>query len=451
MSSYVSYKTVMKRMASALTQLQHSFTHQQLERWSLLILRSMSGHFRIFHRPHHIIALSENLDPIGILSALYHDVVYYQIDGGFLPDIEAILSPYFHSVNGVLYISELAPSSDLIFNMALEVFGFKRGDKLLIHAGQNEFLSALLALRELEQTLSLRELLMLVVCIEATVPFRGKEDVFSTLKRRILTVNDHLKLGLSPNDVEMGLKRAVILANKDVENFSYSDTAKFLDNTWMLLPETHKKLQESSFYTIKEYRLALQGMEAFLSQLDAHRVFYTYNNTPPKHDFDSIISLADRNLHLGRTYLRVKLYETAILEALAELTGGDLPMIYFVGDRVRGKKNSKTIESYLEYSSNKHPEDQDQALIALFSEGRAQESSFDSKKSPLSFYLYKNLGELATLEGVKDAKRFFASELTSKNFLRSQKLEMICDLAQAIAHFAESRAPALRKMADLLA
>jgi len=60
---------------------------------------------------------------------------------------------------------------DILLAIATSIFGFKSHQTLLPFAGLNEFLSAMLACRELEKSLTLKQLVRIVVCIEATIPF----------------------------------------------------------------------------------------------------------------------------------------------------------------------------------------------------------------------------------------------------------------------------------------
>src|SRR5690606_10263725 len=114
--------------------------------------------------------------------------------------LHSIISRYFNSVNGVLYITDTLPS-DPAFEMVLAIFGFKKRQKLLAFAGQNEFLSALVAVRELMPILNWRELVMITACIEATIPFRAGEGKIEELKTKIMQVNDKMKLGFDDSVV----------------------------------------------------------------------------------------------------------------------------------------------------------------------------------------------------------------------------------------------------------
>ena len=45
------------------------------------------------------------------------------------------------------------------------------------------------------------------------------------------------ELGLAGAQLDLIVERALRLGNRDVENFADNDAARFLDNTWKLLPE----------------------------------------------------------------------------------------------------------------------------------------------------------------------------------------------------------------------
>ncbi len=78
----------------ALDQLDASIESDTIEQIGVMIHRAMSTQQRTFHTPEHIFELADPADPHTTLAALFHDVVYFQVDDGFLPEIEKILAPY---------------------------------------------------------------------------------------------------------------------------------------------------------------------------------------------------------------------------------------------------------------------------------------------------------------------------------------------------------------------
>ncbi|NRA46971.1 MAG: hypothetical protein HRU09_18645 [Oligoflexales bacterium] len=337
---------VMEKFKWSVSSLNYMPTSHQLERWAMIILEGMSGPIRLYHSHDHVIELAEGMDPIGVIAALFHDIVYYQVDGGVPPFLHSFIFPYFNSVNGILFTKEME-EPDFVYDVTLEIFGFSQGQQLLAAKGQNEFLSALLALKVMSEVLSKKELLMVCTCIEATIPFRAKTNAIELLEKRLNYVNFKHSLGIESSEIEAGINRAVKIANKDVDSFSHEEVASFLEETWMLLPETNARLITSSMYTIREYRNALFKMERFLSNLRADSIYCSYAGTPNQEEINKLTKCATKNLELGCYYLQIKLYSIAILEALSDITGGDVPLIFFMGD-FRHKSSIPKMESFLD-------------------------------------------------------------------------------------------------------
>lgn len=425
-------------------------TSHQLERWAMIILEGMSGPTRLYHSHDHVIDLAEGMDPIGVVAALFHDIVYYQVDGGVPPFLHSFIYPYFNSVNGILFTKEM-DEPDFIYDATLDLFGFSQGQQLLLAKGQNEFLSALLALKVMSEVLSKKELLMVCVCIEATIPFRAKTNAIEVLEKRLNYVNVKHSLGIERSELNAGIKRAVILANKDVGSFSHEEVALFLEETWQLLPETNTRLITSSMYTIREYRNALFKMERFLSNLQAESIYCSYDGHPVVAEIKKFTECAQNNLRLGCYYLQVKLYTVAILEALSDITGGDVPLIFFMGD-LRHESSIPKMELFLDKKRISLPEakDKNPVITDLLTFGRASDSVYDTKASPLSAFLYDFLGEKKIIQHYQEAKDLFLGKLSAENFLLNQNEELVDSIANACAQVAYTRKTRLESIRNIL-
>ncbi len=142
-----------------------------------LIIQTMTGPWRFFHTPEHIFEVGESGDAIEVLAALFHDLVYVQVDQGVSVNISAYISPFVEEKNGELVIrnrSELP--CDRVFDLVAQIFGFSAEQVLVPTAGQNEFLSAVIAAKCLEKELKPEIIAQVAACIEATIPFRGKSE-----------------------------------------------------------------------------------------------------------------------------------------------------------------------------------------------------------------------------------------------------------------------------------
>jgi hypothetical protein len=243
-----------------------------LEYIAVLVHEAMTVNARSFHTIEHVFTLSDASNPIQALAALFHDIVYFEVDQGFTPRVYAVLEHYINQSNGDIYLNGALLSDDLVYNIILQVFDFTPGQMLPPNKGQNEFLSALLMGKLLEDIVSINNLVKVLVCIEATIPFRGVNELHENpaeiLEHRLVNINREYSLGMDVSEIQASIKNAVLFSNKDVFSFSESDTGRFLDNTWKLLPELNPSLRLRGIYTIRSYRQGLEKMENFLLQLN---------------------------------------------------------------------------------------------------------------------------------------------------------------------------------------
>jgi len=410
----------------------------QIERWGFSIHAALSAAGREFHNHDHVIDIARHGDPLEVIAALYHDAVYIQVDQGpprsMRVEMDRVLGPADGGYRVLPPAAESQVTSDV-----LGVFGRKVGDVVTPTTGLNEFASALVASIQLEHALDRVQRIGIAACIEQTIPFRP--DPVTALRDRLL------ELSLSRGEVDAIVMRAVRVGNRDVENFADNDPATFLDNTWKLLPESNPALHSPMVYTVRDYRIALQKMEHFLAWLPADRVFHTYGDEPKPEVHARRVARTTGNLQLAVRYLRAKLYSIALVEAIAEETGGDVPLDYFMGAR-KHDPDARRIEQFLPHLSS--AADLDPPLQRLLEEGRASESSFDTKPSPLGAFLHSTVGEAAVMKGVEAAKRWWAGASDAGAFLASQPGPQVAAIARAAGNIIDTRRDRLFALAERL-
>ncbi|MCC6336175.1 MAG: hypothetical protein IT380_19585 [Myxococcales bacterium] len=412
-----------------------------VERWGIAVHQCLSSRAREFHTHQHVLELVENADPLETLGALYHDTVYVQVDLGVPEHFASLLQPLIRKEEAGWRVLPHA-ASDPAASEVLAVFGRKAHEVLTPFTGLNELASALVAIKELEGVLSRGQLLAVAACIEGTIPFR-EDKAFDALAERLKA------LALPEAEVTDLVRRAVRLSNNDVGNFADPDPARFLDNTWKLLPETNPALHTASTYSVREYRVALMKMEGFLAQLPPERVFRRWGAEPAPEAYEARVAVARRNMALGVRYLRCKLYSTALVEALAVESGGDVPLDYFMGGLPEpGGPRMKRVEQFLPQPARAR--DVDGELLQLLKGGRATPSSFDISPSPLATFLYSAQGEASVMAGVEVAQAWWAGKLSARDFLARQPRDGVVGLAEATTHIADTRAEALRELVKLL-
>ena len=425
----------------ALHELGSPATTGEIEQWGFSIHAALSAAGREFHNHDHVIELVTDGDPLEVIAALYHDAVYIQVDLGPPRSMRDELSSVL--AQGADGWRVLPAAADPVTGDVLQVFGRRVGDIVTPTTGLNEFGSALIAAIQLARALSREQRIAVAACIEQTIPFRV--DPVTGLHRRLA------ELGLAGELLETTVQRAVRVGNRDVENFSDNDAARFLDNTWKLLPESNPALHSPMVYTVRDYRIALLKMESFLAWLPADRVFHSWNDEPRPEIHARRVARTTGNLELAVRYLRAKLYSIGLVEALAEATGGDVPIDYFMG----GHKSHppelgqmRRIEQFLPVLPDAH--DLDPSLHRLLAEGRASESSFDTGPSPLGAFLHAAVGEREVMRGVELATRWWAGAGDASAFLAAQPKRPVAAIARAAANIIDTRRDRLFALAERL-
>jgi hypothetical protein len=406
-----------------------------VERWGFVIHAALSAPGREFHNHRHVLDIVRDADPLEALAALYHDAVYMQVDRGLPRAMAQTLDGLIaEEPDGwrILPAAADAPTKDV-----LTVFARRIGDLVTLSGGLNEMASAMVAVMHLAPVLERSQRIAIAACIEQTVPFRP--DPCTALAKRLDA------LGITGAELRTTMIRAVRLGNRDVENFGESNPARFLDNTWKLLPESNPSLHSPMVYTVREYRIALHKMEAFLSWLPAERVFHTWGGEPSAEIYVQMVGRVTTNLELAVRYLRAKLYSIAMVEAIADVTGGDCPLDYFMGGgKTPARPMMRRIEQFLPELRGRS--DLDPPLHRLLAEGRASESSFDISPSPLGAFLHASIGEAAMMAGVAEAKRWWNGDITALEFLTAQDPESVVSLLTAAAEIVETRTSQLEQL-----
>ena len=423
----------------------------QLERRALLIHRVMTAASRGFHQLDHVFEVAEGLAPAEALAAIYHDTVYAQIDQGIAPDVyERIKDDIW--VEGSRYFVKRARPDDSAALVA-EIFDAAPGSELSLLRGMNEHLSALLAVKELSIALPEAVLAEIAAAIEQTIPFRGDnadgQSAAEALAGRLGKLSQRRRWGWSPDDLDEVVRRCVSLGNNDVWGFAADDPALFLDGTWKLLAEANPELHTIGVYSIRHFRIALQKMERFLGGLKPQVVFHEYRDYPDRKTWRDLQKRTTANLATAVHYLRVKLLAMAVLEALAELTGGDAPVAFFLGSSREVEPDTFQLHELLP-----PPEQEvadlvlDNTLLQLFETGRRSRAKFDTRGSPLSAYLYKMVGKSGITRLMTRARRTFDGDLSWEQFLDGMPAGFVTEMAAAAAQIAVTRTEKLVAIAD---
>lgn len=438
-------------LVTSIGELQGKIEPTQLDETAELIIQTMSGPWRYFHTPEHIFEVGGSVDAIEVLAALFHDLVYVQVDHGVSLNISRYIAPYVKEVRSELIIREATRLPDsLMFEIVAAVFGFVPGQPLSPFAGQNEFLSALIAAECLEHSVRPDLIAEIAACIEATIPFRPHSSSglspADLLYERLLITNQRFNFGWNEQKTAEVVKRAVRLANRDVENFATPNSAHFLDNTWNLLPETNHELINANSYTVKGYRRSLQKMEGFMNFLKPELVFQQYLGEPDDANYNDLVSRTRKNIEVAKLYLGSKLFTIAIIEALSYRIGRDIPLSSMMGELPSSELQGAVLAGFLPDIPSYYPPENplEHEVLELLSKGRTRESPYDLKNSPLTTFIVKSIGFSKVRSLVLKAKEFFQGKLGAEEFLSECNSDTVDTIKDGILLLFESRKAALQ-------
>lgn len=447
----------LEKLIWATRQLEIDVEIDQLSQISELIVQTMTGCWRSFHTPEHIFMVGGEEDPIEVLAALFHDVVYVQVDRVVNFNLSYYIAPYIREVRGQLFIrKESELPDDPTFQKVIAIFDMVPGLGLSPTNGQNEFLSALVAAKVFEPFLSPALVIQIVTIIESTIPFRSKNDngesAIERLYRRLIRVNQDFNLQMSDAEIEATIRRSVRLSNRDVGGFAHPSSAQFLDNTWSLLPETNHHLHYSGSYTISQYRQALQKMEGFMWFLKPELIFHQFQGEPDDATFQKLLSGARNNLEVSRLYLGSKLVAIAILEALSLRFGQDVPLTTMMGELPSANVSSANLVDFIPNIPNAYPLSSplEEEVFDLLEKGRYKGADYDLNNSPMATYMVKLLGfhEIERLR--KCARELFDGTISGEDFLTQCHPQVIQVVTDSVLKLFDSRKASLAGTENLV-
>lgn len=432
----------------ALGELGTSCPPEEIERLAFLVHRCMGGAARQFHTIDHVFGFLDDADSYTVLAALFHDLVYYQVDKGFPPGVAEALEAFIEQeisggwkVRQRIQIKDKATVAE--FDRITAVFGLRNGQAIATNAGMNEFLSAVLMWLNLRPLLAEPVILRIAAYIEATIAFRPKDpdgsSSYDKLEKRLVGA------GIPAGQAREITQAAVVFANVDVADFKLADTGRFLNNTWKLLPEINPSLRVQGYYSVIEYRKAIQGMEGFFGFLKPDLIYHEHKGVPGEAEIASMIEMASRNLGYAREYLQAKLLAVGVLEAAVLCSGGDTPLSYVMGDiPVEGIESQRLDDILPEVGSSVSEQG---TVYQLLESGRLSESSFDLKNSPLALFLYRQLTAEEFLERMSATRKLFAGEITGEDYLSGWKSGVRKPLLESLAQMVPTRREKLRALA----
>lgn len=413
-----------------------------------LIFQPMSGDRRFFHNFDHVLKVGGHSDPIEMLAGAFHDIVYVQVDIGIPFNLTSFMNRVVQEIDGVMKVrSQLPPNPEIHWLLAL--FEFEPGQPL--EQGQNEFLSALVAVQVLAPLVSMQDRLAIAVCIEATIPFRmteGSHGLPEVTLTRLRRINQQYNFRLSDTDLVTMVRRSIRVANRDVASFAQTTAAGFLADTWNLLPEKNVQFSPRGLYRVQDYRKAIENTETFFRRVNARSIFRQFRDEPSREAHEQRQQQAAQNLAVGRLYLSCKLVAIALLEALCEPLGKETTMELPMGTLPNPEGGPVfRLEEFLPPPPEADPgfSEIEREVWQLVCEGRAASSyEGDLVNSPLTTFLIQYHGFERIPQQRRMAKAWLEGSLCSRAFLQGFDAQFVDLLLEAIQRLWEHRQQAFR-------
>ncbi|HBE18781.1 MAG TPA: hypothetical protein DEG17_17765 [Cyanobacteria bacterium UBA11149] len=444
------YRQCLEKLIWATDQLKVEVPPPQLSKIAKIIVKTMTGPWRYFHSTEHIFAVGGSTDAMEVLAALFHDIVYVQIDGSVNFNLSYYLSPFIEEDRGQLFIRDQSElPDDLNFEIVSAMFDFVPGQVLYPLTGQNEFLSAVVAAKVLGPFLSPSLILQIAACIEATIPFRAKSESglspSELLYQRMKLTSIQFDLPLTDGEIVETVKRAVRVSNRDVYSFSHPSSAVFLANTWSLLPETNHNLQKAGSYTVRDYRIAIQKMAGFMSFLKPELVFRQFQGEPDDETYQKMVEQASKNIEVARLYLDSKLVANAIIEGLSLRLGSDVSLSIMMGELPDSGVSVGRMGDSFPCMINPHqPRNYlEKEVLSLLEVGRSNDISYDLKTSPLTAFIVKFIGFQEIRQLRERSQAFFQGSISPEDFLGICNTDLIRIIANEVKILLENRQYAL--------
>ena len=424
------------------------------ERIGFFVAEVMSTRNREFHDLEHAVNIASSSHPIAQLAGVFHDIVYAQIDGVETPALKTLLAPCEVHESLSLYLTPALLSNGDV-SLCATLFGFGVGATLTIYSGLNEFLSALGTYRLLKPFLNPEDLLGVITGIEATIPFRFKKipQLDENCILRLKAAAKQLSLSLTEETLQNLFRAAVEVANRDVMGFATQSPVIFVQDTWALLYETNPDLQKR-FYLLPSYLHAVNRMDQFFQQLEPTSILRQFNGYPEETVYRELLKRCEFNVMTGRQYTAIKLVEVALLNAIAECSGGTVPADFFYGARsnTRNTLYSK-LEDFLPIPKS-IPGEAGQKIVheetyRLLTTRGEEQTRFDNKTSYLAAYLisqFKNEGELTAL--YYSAKEYVLGTSHAYEYLSRFNPDTFSSVAEAITQIAPTRRELISKLVE---
>lgn len=439
------FQKIIDLLEKAMNDISTGASEEFIESTTVLIHEAMSGHHRRYHTIEHIFnVLDPKRDAELVLAALFHDIVYWEVDEGFIEPIKRILDEYITIELDQIFVRRRGPKNNMIFPLVNQLFGLNFGQILTPQKGMNEYLTALVFAHLFMEQLPVQKLLGVLACIEASIPFRGKNEEgkgpFEVLEERLTKISEVRMFDLSPEVIFGMVEKATRFANLDVGGFAVENIDDFIEQGWRLFPEYNRPLLQNPVYSAKSYREAMGKMSRMFSTFQIDNVFHQYRQAISDSSFKKISRQAHQNASLAQRYFQIRHLSMGFIEALCMASGGDLPLNMILAN-CSSKDAPPQFESVnrLEKRALKKARDVDEKVLSVLRLEDNGLAGLEKRPFTLAHHFYFCLGEKKINDLIKQAERYFSGQISAEDFLYSFDLEFLNETLDVFSDMVSTR------------
>lgn len=442
-------------ISEVFSSLQKTVTAEDVERIAVLLVRAMGGESRDYHAPEHSIDVSKTKSSIARIAALFHDIIYVQVDSSWRQGLIDCLGSMIPDDGLKLDVKHGLTQTSDPWPLAIAVlFGMEENDSVIPGKGINEFLSALVAHHFLSPFLSTNEMLRVLACIESTIPFRRTDTRGNSPEKLLISRLQKACHSLAiptftASEIEVAIDDCRAMVSTDLSSFAADDPGIFLSDTWSVMFENNPTLRNNYFF-IGEYRKAIFSVLDFISSLDTKYMFWGDSN----HALQTLESQsinAARNIELSTIYLKAFASGLCLLEAIALQTGGDLPFETMSGALKRSREHiPNTIDKYLKVQGVQRLVGHYKTAFDYLLSGRTKRARFDRKEFVLGALILSSIETNGLSQLFDYCRAFSAGSLDPIELLNKFPQNALIQTLKAVRHTAYHRNDRLSELEQLL-
>jgi hypothetical protein len=399
-------------------------TDEKLEQSGCMVFSQLAMRNLFYHGLDRALLLArEAVSPYHRLVFLFADLAVWKIDRMPSPKLLEICNDATYDTFGSVLIPKPTTAIEEQLN---RLYCCTAGQRLSQEKGADAYFTALAFCRVFGGDLSDRALLVMIRLMHTVRYYLNNSTEVVHLDEQALSGDIQKEVAaLSP-----GLLNATY-------SFLFEDDPGFLVTfLWQKTPEVFTSLQRDG-YSIRDYLTALMKNEEFVTSIDIDRLLHPF---PEAGDTAMMKANLIRNLTVAKGYVEAKILAAAILDALASETGGDAPIMLFMGhfsEKV-GIRFEELLTATLR-DGGAIGEGKDATVMKLLEYGRKKEVFYDMKTSPFAAHLYYELSKEQLTDLSVLAHQIYERGGTSKRLLDALPIDLRNTIIDAAARMVPTR------------